>query len=129
MSISNLENSQVYELWRFHSGQMWSRVQTASVIEGGVITGWYALHCKTHGMGAIILFLGTFLLIVTSLLMRRDAQYMTACERKLKGAFPKPEKPLFGLSGRLLAVTILIMLALGNAVLAVHQLNVDIACA
>lgn len=107
---------------------MWSRVQTASVIEGGVITGWYALQCKTHEVGAIILFLGTFLLVVTSLLMRRDAQYMTACEKTLKGSFPRPEKPLFGLSGRMLAVSILVLLALCNAVLAIYQLKVDIAC-
>ncbi len=107
---------------------MWSRVQTASVIEGGVITGWYALHCKTPGLSAIILLIGTFLLVTTALLMRRDAQYMTACEKSLKGSFPKPEKPLFGLSGRILAVLILSLLALGNAALAIYQLQVDVAC-
>jgi len=108
---------------------MWSRIQTASAIEVGVITGWYIIRCQLHVIATTVLFLGAFLLVITGLLMKRDAQYMTACEETLQGFFPKPGKPFLGLSGRVLAVSVLVLLALGNILLAVYQLPIkNLAC-
>lgn len=128
MDLKKLERSHIYSLWQFHSGQMWSRIQTATAIEVGVITGWYITRCQMIEISYVVLFGGSFLLIITGLLMRRDAQYMVACEKLLKSAFPKPDKPFLGLSGRILAVLILFLLALSNILLAVYQSKTNIGC-
>lgn len=104
--------------WQEQSKLMWSRVQTASVIEAGTLAGWYKVWGDQHpGLGVAILLLGAGLLVIVSLLMRRDSQYMAACERVAKDRMPSPTPPLVGLYGRRIAVALPFLLAIINVVL------------
>jgi len=106
--------------WQAQSKLMWSRVQTASVIEAGTLTGWYKVWLDNHPCLALaILLLGACLLVVVSLLMYRDSQYMAACEEKAEDRIPKPKDALLGLSGRHIAVCLPLLLAVMNIVLAI----------
>lgn len=104
--------------WQAQSKLMWSRVQTTSVIEAGTLTGWYKVWEDQHPyLGVAILLLGTGILFIVSLLMRRDSQYMDACERVAGDRMPSPSPPLLGLSGRRIAVALPLLLAIINVVL------------
>lgn len=105
--------------WQAQSNLMWSRVQTASVIEAGTLAGWYKVWGDKHlGLALAVLLLGVGLLVVVSLLMHRDSQYMDACERVASNRIPKPSSPFLGLSGRCIAVGLPLLLAICNLVLA-----------
>jgi hypothetical protein len=112
------EAQELGQYWRFQSGQMWSRLQTASFIEAGVLTAWYSLYqIKSFTLGLLVLAVGAILLIIVGLLMRRDSQYMQACERKIGPSFPKPDKPFLNISGRLIAISLPVGLAILDVVL------------
>ena|SRR3990167_3217774 len=105
--------------WQAESKLMWSRIQTASAIEAGTLAGWYKIRADKHlGPAVAILIVGAILLVIVSLLMKRDSQYMDACEKIAGSRIPKPAPPLFGLSGRLIAVGLPLLLAICNIILA-----------
>lgn len=104
--------------WQAQSKLMWSRIQTASVIEAGSLAGWYKVCGDKHpDLAVAILLLGAGLLVVVSLLMRRDSQYMYACEAVAKVRMPSPDPPLIRLSGRRMAVALPSILAILNVIL------------
>ena len=110
------------DFWRFQSGQMWSRLQTASFVEAGVLTAWYKFYqIKLYNLGTMVLSIGAILLIMIGLLMRRDSQYMEACEKKIGRSFPKPDKPFLKISGRIIAVCLPIFLAGIDLILVIFQ--------
>jgi len=114
-----MTENNVAGFWQAQSKLMWSRVQTASVIEAGALVGWYRLWEDGHLCFAIaILGLGALLLAVVSLLMRRDSQYMDACEKFEPKVIPSPNPPLLRLRGRWIAFSVPLFLALCNIVLA-----------
>lgn len=114
-----MSDNDAVTLWQFQSKLMWSRIQTATVIEAGVLGGWYQLwESGRSALTVAILLLGAALLLVVSLLMRRDSQYMTACETRAGDRIPKPGPPLLKLKGRRIAVLVPLSLAICNVVLA-----------
>jgi hypothetical protein len=114
-----MKPEEAVKFWLEQSKLMWSRVQTASVIEAAALAGWYKLLRDNQlGTALVVLVLGAGLLVVVGLLMYRDSQYMVACERVAGDQMPQPSPPLFGLSGRRIAVGSPLLLASCNIVLA-----------
>jgi hypothetical protein len=110
------------EYWRFQSSQMWSRIQTTSFVEAGVLTGWYTVYKeKAFFLGTMILLIGAVILIVIALLMLRDSQYMKACEKRIGNNFPRPDEPFLKISGRIIAVGLPILLAVSDIILVFVQ--------
>jgi len=104
--------------WQFQSKLMWSRIQTATVIEAGVLGGWYQLWRANYSRLAVaILVLGAVLLLVVSLLMHRDSQYMKTCETRAGERIPKPGTPILKVTGRQIAVLAPLSLAICDVVL------------
>lgn len=102
--------------WFDKSAHMWSRIKTVSAIEAGTLAAaWYALSQVKHtGLAVSVILLATILLIVVALLTYRDKQYMDALQRIAGSEFPVVSPALFGLSGRIVAVGLPILLALAN---------------
>jgi hypothetical protein len=102
------------KFWLEESKLMWSRVQTVSALEAATVGGWYATKSDPN-LGLAIMGVGTFLMLLICLLMKRDAQFMHACQAIAGDKMPPVAKPLFGLRGRHIAVIIPIVLVLANA--------------
>lgn len=108
----------ILSLWQFQSKLMWSRIQTSAVIEAAVIGGWYQTwNTSRSALSIAILLLGAFLLLIVSILMHRDGQYMTAYETIAGNRIPKIKKPFLGIKGHCIAVFIPSFLAIANIVL------------
>lgn len=105
-------------IWQFQSKLMWSRIQTATVIEAATLGGWYRLwnvgRTVHLWLGMLVLLIGGCLLLIVSLLMRRDGQYMDKCEELAQGRIPSPENPKFGLHGRKIAPCVPLCLSVAN---------------
>jgi hypothetical protein len=118
MNKAKMHEDDVLSFWRAQSELMWSRVQTASVIEAGTLAGWYKVLGDKHlVLAPAILGLGALLLVVVSLLMRRDSQYMDACETVAPNRIPEPNSAFLGLSGRKLAFALPLLLGICNLIL------------
>jgi len=120
---NNMTGEEALRFWREQSDLMWSRIRTATVIEAGGLTGWYNLYFNKEAYQPLsfwfsvsLLFLTCFLLLILTLLMERDAQYMNRCQEIASDKMPKPKNARFGLSGRRLAISIPSGLGLVNAV-------------
>jgi len=109
------------KLWQEESKLMWSRIQTVSVLEAGVLTGWYKL-CETNQslLAKALLIVGSLLMFIIGILMHRDAQYMKACEDAAGDNFPKPQKPCLHISGRWIAIGIIFILTVCNLLLLIQ---------
>lgn len=120
------------KLWQFHRQILWSRIQTATVIEGATLGGWYKILGEHHAVlaGAILVF-GAALLIAATLLMFRDGQYIEACEKAAMGRIPMADALLpegltthlpilhrFG--GRMIVGMVFLFMAALDIVLALH---------
>lgn len=110
-----MKSDDAVKAWLEKSAQIWSRIQTVSVIEAGGLAGaWYSLHeVQNPKLALAIILLAGFLLVVVSLLMHRDAQYLSAFEKAAQD-FPKVDPPLLGISGRWIGVALPLILAGGN---------------
>jgi hypothetical protein len=73
-----MNNDHAASLWMNHSNLLWSRLQTASVIEGGALTAAYAIHDLHKYWAALLLIVAMLLLLAVLFLMMRDTQYMDA---------------------------------------------------
>ncbi len=116
-NFTEMTREEAVKFWREQSNLMWSRIQTAAVVEAGGLTGWYHLFFKNTHFGFFsslaVLGLSGLLLLVISVLMKRDAQYMDRCGEIAGNKLPRTTgKPLFGWNGRKLAIGI--PLALGE---------------
>lgn len=117
-----MPNKDAIALWQSQSKLMWSRIQTATVIEAAVIGGWYQLwNAHRSALAIAILILGAFFLLVVSYLMHRDGQYMTACESLVGSSMPDPGPPRLKLKGRQIAYIVPIILALCDIALIFTQ--------
>ena len=110
-----MTKEEAVKFWREQSNLMWSRIQTAAVVEAGGLTGWYHLFFKDTPFGfcssLVMLGFSGILLLVLSVLMRRDAQYMDRCGEIAGNKLPRTtQKPLFGWNGRTLAIGIPLVL-------------------
>jgi hypothetical protein len=104
-------------IWIEQSKLLWSRLQTASVIEGATLAGWYQV--RTVGLlPQIVLVFGTLLLFILALIMRRDVAYLCAAKRKAGDLLPCPPE-CCGMSGRRLALLAISLLIIGNLLLAI----------
>ncbi|MBI5236348.1 MAG: hypothetical protein HY886_08890 [Deltaproteobacteria bacterium] len=105
--------------WTEQNKLMWSRMQTTAFIEAGTLTGWYKVCGDGHpALGAAILLLGYGLLVIVSLLIRRDSQYLDACSIAIADIMPtRLRPPLFGILGRHIAIALPLLLAIINVVL------------
>jgi hypothetical protein len=110
----------VVDLYKLHQATMWSRIQTATGVEAGVLGGWYALTHSTYSepaLGKLVLLLGAILLLLLALLVARDGEHIGACEDQSEGWIVKPGEGLWNtkfLKGRYIAFTVLLGLAAGN---------------
>jgi hypothetical protein len=125
-----MKQEDAIKFWQEQSRLMWSRVQTASVLEAGTLGSWYTTWKDCFPSISIgILVFSVILLIIVSLLMRRDAQYMESCQRFLGDEFLRPERPLFGISGRLIAAIFPMILCLANISLVFFTIYQQSRCA
>ena len=121
---TEMTREEAVKFWREQSNLMWSRIQTAAVVEAGGLTGWYYLFFKETSFGfwvsLLILGFSGILLLILSVLMRRDAQYMDHCGKIAGNKLPRPtKKPLFGWNGRMIAIGIPFVLGVLNILFAV----------
>lgn len=118
---SGRRQDRIWKLWLERNRLLLSRVHTVTAAEAGILTGAFVLW-KREGhleLALLLLSVGGLLLVVGSLLMRRDAQYMAACQAMAPGFLPELEKPLFGVTGRCLIRWSTFIVGVGNLVLAV----------
>ena len=98
---SSRSREEAFQLWLEQNRLMWSRVQTVTATEAGVLTGAFAIWKNGYlGLASLLLFVGGCVVVGVSLLMARDAQYMAACQATALGFPPRAGKPLFGIYGR-----------------------------
>lgn len=110
-----MNEDNVINFWLEQSKLMWGRVQTISAVEAGSLSGWFVIYKDHQLLATGLLVLATLLLVLLALLMRRDADYMAACESEYPSLIPKPlVKPFCDLRGRDIAFGIPLMLAICN---------------
>ena len=105
-------------LWKFQSQLMWSRTQTAAIIEAGTLAGWYKLFEEKHLLIAqFLLGFGAIIIIGILILMKRDSQFLDRIRDENEQEIPRPSDPIFGLAGRRVAFILLYFIAICNLIL------------
>lgn len=110
-------------LYQFHVKNMWSRIQTASVVEGATLGAWYSVwdaHPDRNLIAGGILLIGAVLMWMLSMLILRDSQHISQCEQVGGDLIVRPVRALpLRLSGRRIAFAVVLGLALMNIAIAV----------
>lgn len=106
------------ELWKHHSSFFFRELQTASFVEAAVLAGWYSLCPQEEWLAVAVLVLGTMLLFVLSLMLRRHAQHIRAFKKAAGDFLPDVPGPFLGLSGRRLGFWTPVFLGVVNLLLA-----------
>jgi hypothetical protein len=92
-----MKREEKVSLWINHNNLLWSRFQTASVIEGGALAGAYQIHESHKYWAFILMLLAAFLPFGLLLIMSRDVLHIDAF-RKLNDDEPMPpvdDKPIW----------------------------------
>jgi len=91
-----MKQDQIVSLWINHTNLLWSRLQTASAIEAGVLAAAYQIHDLHKYWASILLIVAVLLLIGVLLLMTRDVQHLDAFKKSSDdgNAIPAPPENL-----------------------------------
>ena len=73
-----MKQDRIVKLWINHTNLLWSRLQTASVIEGGALAAAYQIQCQHKYWASALLIVAALLIFGVLLLLARDAQYIDA---------------------------------------------------
>jgi ketosteroid isomerase-like protein len=127
VALGEQARTDTVELYKLHQQTLWSRIQTAAVIEAAAVGGWYTLWISTlpdaprRLLQILVLVGGALLLFALTLLVLRDGQHITACEHRAGDWLARPEviPPMGVAGGRSLAFAVLIALAIGDLAFAV----------
>lgn len=86
---------QKISLWINHNNLLWSRFQTASVIEGGALAAAYQIYGPHKYWASALLILAALLLFFVLLLMCRDVIYIKHFETSIndKSSILSPTEP------------------------------------
>jgi hypothetical protein len=97
LQVEKMKHEQQVALWIYQNNLLWSRLQTASIIEGGVLAGAYQIHDSHKYWASVLLVVGALLLFGVLLIINRDIQHADII-RESKDADPCIPKPPEGLS-------------------------------
>ena len=106
---------------------LWSRLQTAYLVEAGTLTAFYVLLKDRQpeiALGTCIL--GSVLLFVLLLILVRDVQFHTAMRQWLPLATISPTWRTLGIRGKYFAIVIPIVLIVANAILVLCTMDLKL---
>ncbi len=87
--------------WVEQSKLLWSRLQTASVIEAAALAAAYKMCMdRRRCLQILVLALGMVLLLLVFFLMKRDAEWLDAFHEAAGDCLPKVKELFWGLKGR-----------------------------
>jgi hypothetical protein len=90
-----MNHDKAISLWINHINLLWSRLKTASAIEGASLAAAYKIYGEKHIVWAVILLVvATLLLFGVLLLMMRDVQYVDAIKTSVNQSCSIPEPPI-----------------------------------
>ena len=113
------------EFYRYQDGLMWSRFQTASLIEGAVLAGLYQTGLGQFEQRGLMIF-GFLLVLVVCLLSLKDQNdAYSHLDRvmkfeKLGASFASRRWPRF-LSGRMLMLAGIVLINIFNTVILINK--------
>jgi len=114
--ISAAVKIEYVKIWMQQSQLFWSRLQTISALQTGILVGWYKLAndpCLRIG----ILLMGIILSALILFIMRRDTKYMKKMEELAKNEFPTANDCKDAPTGRQCGYAIVAVLILADLIL------------